>query len=100
MNDPLEAQAAAWVQGATQAIQIIEEATRHPYGAPATPDTRQVAGQAMVQLCEGNADKARTLWKLIAADCHGYMPEIVAVAVVRCSNTTNLVPDVEAPVPS
>lgn len=77
--------------------QALDEARRHPHGAPCGSEARQVAGNACVKLCGGDQDQARTLWKLIVADSGGYMPAAVAASLVRASDTTNIVPDVEAP---
>ena len=77
---------------------ILTEHASHPHGPVVEGSLRAEAGQACVKLA-GSQDKGRTLWKLIAAD-YGYMPEAAATALVRASNVTNLVPDVEAPEPT
>lgn len=77
--------------------EVLDETRRHPNGAPCSSEARQVAGDACVKLCHGDRDQARTLWKLIVADCGNYMPLAVATSLVRASDTTNLVPDVEPP---
>ena len=76
---------------------VVEQSITHPYGPPATPELRQLAGKAVVFLCDGDNNRARSLWKLIEKDCGSYMPFAVASSLVRAANTTNLVPDVEAP---
>jgi hypothetical protein len=78
------------------AVQALTDTLERPYGPPAAGETRQVAGNAMVTLCDGDQDRARTLWKLIQEDL-GYMPHAVCVALIRASSTENLVPDVTAP---
>lgn len=80
------------------ALEAIEAQRTHPHGAPATGDDAKVAGNALIALCGGDRDKARTLWKVIASDL-GYMPHAACVALVRAANTDNLVADVQAPEP-
>jgi hypothetical protein len=77
----------------------LQDRVEHPYGIPAAPEMQKLAGEALVKFCGGDHDQARSLWKLIVADL-GYMPHAVAFALTRASQTANLVPDVEAPVPS
>ena len=81
------------------AVHALEQIDRLPHGIPVTGDTRKIAGEACVQLCGGNQDQARSLWKLVANDCGGYMPHAAAAALIRATATSNLVPDVEAPEP-
>lgn len=76
---------------------VVRQSVDQPHGRPPDPETRKLAGDACVALCDGDKDKARTLWKLIA-DRLGYMPEAAAVALIYATKT-NLVPDVEGPVP-
>lgn len=82
------------LQGLTE---IVEKSLREPFGPPANPELRSLAGQACVRLCDGDPDRARALWRLIAADLGGYMPSAAASALLRASDTSNLVADVEAP---
>lgn len=85
----------------TEVAAVLKQQRTLPHGDAATPEDGQVAGKACVALCNGDADKARTLWKLIVSDLGaGYMPHACTVALVRAANTVNLVPDVEAPIPS
>lgn len=85
----------------TRVAQALRDAHERPYGPPRSPDDAKAAGEACVALCDGNHDQARTLWKLIVQDLGGsYMPKAATVALVRAANTSNLVPDVEAPDPS
>ncbi len=77
---------------------MIERHITYPYGPPvhaAGEVSREEAANACIALCAGDRDKARTLWKLIVADC-GYMPHCVAQALIHASST-NLVPDIEPP---
>jgi hypothetical protein len=76
--------------------EAIEEAKKHPHGPPVAGDARHEAGVACVNLCGGNQDTARTLWKLIVENV-GYMPEAAAYTLVRASKTGNLVPDIPEP---
>jgi hypothetical protein len=78
------------------AIYALQCAMSHPHGAPATDADRRYAGEACVNLCGGNQDQARTLWKLIVEDL-GYMPYAAARALLRAAHTGNLVPDIEPP---
>lgn len=77
----------------------LRESRERPHGPEATPNDRMVAGHACVKFA-GDPDTARTLWKLIAQDCGGYFPRAAVWALVRASETTNLIPDVQAPDPS
>lgn len=79
-----------------EAADALERATKYPHGIPAAAETRLTAGQACVRLCDGDQDKARTLWKLVTQEL-GYMPFAAAVALIRASKTENLLPDIEAP---
>lgn len=83
-----------WFRQIADALQAIEE---HPYGPPVKADEKQLAGDACKLLCAGNADKARSLWKLLVQDLGGYMPRAAAVALIRASRTEHLVPDAQAP---
>lgn len=86
------------LQGLTE---IVERSVREPFGPPANPELRGLAGQACLKLCDGDADKARALWKLVVHDLGGsYMPSAAASALLRASDTENLVPDVVEPVVS
>ena len=67
-----------------------------PYGPKVDTRTVSVAGEACIQLCEGDQDKARALWRQICADL-GYMPQSAAVALIRASRGPQMVPDVTAP---
>lgn len=78
------------------AAAVLEDRIKHEHGVPASGETRSLAGQACITLCDGDQDKARTLWKLIAGEL-GYMPHGAAVSLIRASSTKNLVPDIEAP---
>lgn len=77
---------------------ILEDSFRQPHGTPASPDDVKVAKHACVKLCGGNTQFAGTLWAEIEGKL-GYMPHAAAVALVHASDTTNLVPHIEAPVP-
>lgn len=90
----VEDNALAAFQHVATTLQWVKD---HPHGPEASPEDRQVAGQACVQLCDGDQDRARTLWKLIAEDCGGYMPRSAALTLIRAARTGNLVPDVEPP---
>jgi hypothetical protein len=79
-----------------EAALLIDEHAKHPYGPPAEGEARAEAGRACVILCRGDRDKARTFWKLLVSDL-GYMPSVVALALVRASNTANIVPDIPEP---
>ena len=69
-----------------------------PYGPAYDPEHASAAGAACVALCEGDQDKARTLWKLIVSDLEvDYMPHAAVVALLRAANTVNLTPDIEPP---
>lgn len=76
-----------------QLLETLEEQVEHPYGPEVSPDDRSQAGQALLSIV-GDADQARTAWRLIVADSGGYFPRAAAVALIRASST-NLVPDVE-----
>ena len=80
-------------------LTTVQEHRLHPYGPVPSPTDEKVAGAALVRLCGGDKDKARTLWKLIASD-FGYMPRAACVAVIRAADPSNLVPDVTPPEPS
>jgi len=78
-----------------EALQALQE---RPYGPAYTPEHASAAGAACVALCEGDQDKARTLWKLIVSDLEvDYMPHAAVVALLRAADTVNLVPDVPVP---
>jgi hypothetical protein len=77
--------------------EALSEAHKHPHGPVYKPEDQKAAGEACVKLCGGNHDQARTLWKLIVEDLGGYMPAAAVTALIRAANTTNLVPDIEAP---
>lgn len=79
-----------------QVANTLERHDNEPHGPAVVGDERQIAGDACKQLCGGDADKARSLWKLIAEDL-GYMPRAAAVALIRASTAESLIPDVEAP---
>lgn len=87
-------------QAMTAMLDAWNERRQFPFGPAIKPEHMDVAGQACVRLCEGDADKGRTLWKLVADQCGGYMPAAAAIALIRASATLNLVPDVTAPEPS
>ena len=74
----------------------LERLEKRPHGPEPDPDTKRVAGEACIQFCGGDHDRARSLWKLIQDDL-GYMPRAACVALIRASSAENLVPDVEAP---
>lgn len=76
---------------------VLQNAQERPHGPATSGDEKKIAGNACLDLCGGDADKARTMWKLIAKDLGGYLPHAAAVALIRASSPTNLVPDVEAP---
>lgn len=78
------------------AADVLEDRMRHEHGIPATGETRTKAGDACVKLCNGDQDRARTLWTLIRDEL-GYMPLAAAVALIRASKTENLVPDIPEP---
>lgn len=82
-----------------EAATTLQQAQQFPYGQAATSQERKFAGDACVQFCDGDNDRARTLWKLIESQL-GYMPQCVAFALIRASRAENLIPDIEAPVPS
>lgn len=85
----------------TEVVAVLKRQRTLPYGDAAILEDGQVAGEACIKLCDGDADKARTLWKLIVSDLGaGYMPHACCIALVHAANTVNLVPDVEAPIPS
>lgn len=88
------------LQAFQHVAQTLQWVKNHPHGPEASPEDRKVAGDACVLLCEGDHDRARTLWKLVVQDCGGYMPRSAACALIRASATLNLVPQVEAPVPA
>jgi hypothetical protein len=69
-----------------------------PYGPEVIAAVRPSAAQACVKIA-GNPDQGIALWKVIAREL-GYMPQAAAVALIAAANTSNLVPDVEAPDPS
>lgn len=81
-------------------ISILERDRDHPDGPPVVDTTRASAADACKALCGGDANRARTLWKLIQRNFGGYMPHAAAVALIYAASTQNLVPDVEAPDPS
>ena len=85
-----------WLREIADALDTLQD---RPHGPPVTGGLRDRAGEACVTLCDGDPDRGRTLWKLIAQDCGGYLPVAAARALIWASKTTNLVPDVEAPVP-
>jgi hypothetical protein len=78
------------------ARETFDDRIKHEHGIPASGETRVTAGHACVQLCAGDADRARTLWKLIVEEL-GYMPLAAAVALIRASKTENLTPDIPEP---
>jgi len=78
---------------------ILENHEKYPHGPPVTPDTANVAGHACVKLCDGDRDRGRTLWRIVA-EKYGYMPDAAAFALIKASDTTNVIPDVTAPDPS
>lgn len=77
-------------------LDAAEDWEQHPHGPEVQGDTKRVAGSAAIELCRGDRDKARTLYKQIMQDCGGYMPVAAAMALIRATSS-NLVPDVEAP---
>ena len=63
-------------------LDTYEDAQKFPFGPPAAdPQLQQVAGHACVTLCNGDQDKARSLWKLVVQDCGGYLPRAAAMAL-------------------
>jgi hypothetical protein len=82
-----------------ETVDVLERAQSQPYGPPATADDEKVAKQACMHFCGGDRDKAISLWKLIEGEL-GYVPHAACVALYRAAFTENLVPHVEAPVPS
>ena len=80
------------------AADTLQQAEERPHGRKATPEEGKLIGEACVALCGGEHDKARAFWKLIVKDL-GYMPWPVGWALIRASDTSNVVPDIEAPDP-
>lgn len=87
-------------QGIRQLLGAWDAQEKFPHGRVADDTTIKYAGEACVELCGGNQDTARTLWKIVVSDNGGYMPRSAALALYRAAHTGNLVPDVEAPDPS
>jgi hypothetical protein len=61
---------------------------------------REAIGKAVGAACvklAGDKGRGISLFKLIAKDCGGYMPQAAALALVHAADTDNLVPDVTAP---
>lgn len=81
----------------SDAAETLREARTRPHGTTPGAVMTQEAGKACVALCDGDQDKARTLWKLVVQDCGGYMPQSAAIALIHAAKTVNLVPDAEAP---
>lgn len=84
-----------------EAAQSLREARTRPHGPNPGATMAKEAGKACVSLCDGDTNRARTLWKQIVKELGAdYMPKAAAVALIWAANTTNLVPDVEAPEPT
>lgn len=79
--------------------QALEDRERHPYGPPAAGDLPKLAGEALVKFCDGDHDKAISLYQMIVADL-SYFPHCVAFALIRAGKTENIVPAVQAPEPT
>jgi hypothetical protein len=71
-----------------------------PYGPAYEATVHKATGQACVKLAGGEPAKGITLFKVIAREAGGYMPHIVALALIHAADTTNLVPDITAPDPT
>ena len=72
----------------------------HPLGPEYNRELMgRAVGGACVKLCANDSQKGMALFKLIAKDCGGYMPQAAAFAVIRAADTENVVPDVQAPEP-
>ena len=78
------------------AADALQEAEERPYGRKATHEEKELIFDALIALCKDDEAKARAFWKLIVADL-GYMPWVIGWTLIRASDTSNLVPDVEAP---
>ena len=79
---------------------IVQESESFRFGPPIQSEHKEAAGAACVQLCGGDQDRGRTLWKLIVESCGGYMPQAAVTALIRASDTSNIVPDVTPPEPT
>lgn len=81
------------------AVKAIRNADERPHGVEVDPANAQLVGAACVALSDGDADVARTRWRLIAEQCGGYMPMAAGYALIVAANP-NVVPDVTAPDPT
>jgi hypothetical protein len=68
-----------------------------PYGRPYDKARAKDIGTSCRALCDGDADKAKLLYKVVSDDCGGYMPEAAAIALIRAANAGMLFPEVKAP---
>jgi hypothetical protein len=68
-----------------------------PYGPKYDEAIGKAAGNACVLLAGGDPQKGVTLWKMIAEDLGGYLPQAAAVALIHAADTGTLVADVQAP---
>ncbi len=72
-----------------------------PYGPKYDEGIGKVAGEACVALAGGDPQAGIALWKAIAADLGGYMPQAAAVALIDAATSQNRDPgDFEAPDPT
>lgn len=79
-----------------QLEQLVQELKARPHGPACGSQQYKECGQAMVRLCGGNTDQARTLWKEIYNEL-GYMPASAHVVLKWAARADDLSPDVEAP---
>lgn len=71
-----------------------------PFGQELEPTLKKVTAQACTKLAGNEPAKGIALFKLIAKDCGGAMPQAAALALIHAADTDNLVPDVAAPDPA
>lgn len=68
-------------------VSAEEVAAGPPYGDEATGDLKKAASAALVALLGESAPDAEAVWGEIKTDCQGYMPEIVAQALITIATT-------------